>query len=74
MDNKAALAQAAGRSPFFVMRCMDIGKWYSLETLRDIISAFLHLDFMIKTGEIDEQGAAGKLMQIMFPKKREAIR
>jgi len=55
------------------MRCMDIGKWYSLETLRDIISAFLHLDFMIKTGEIDEQGAAGKLMQIMFPKKREAI-
>ena len=74
MDNKAALAQAAGRSPFFVMRCMEIGKWYSLETLRDIISAFLHLDFMIKTGEIDEQGAAGKLMQIMFPKKREAIR
>jgi len=55
------------------MRCMEIGKWYSLETLRDIISAFLHLDFMIKTGEIDEQGAAGKLMQIMFPKKREAI-
>jgi len=74
MDNKAALAQAAGRSPFFVMRCMEVGKWYSLEALRNIISAFLHLDFMIKTGEIDEQGAAGKLMQIMFPKKREAIR
>lgn len=73
MDNKAALAQAAGRSPFFVMRCMEIGKWYSLETLRNIISAFLRLDLMIKTGEIDEQGAAGKLMQIMFPKKREAI-
>jgi len=29
---------------------------------------------MIKQEEIDEQGAAGKLMQIMFPKKREAIR
>jgi len=41
------------------MRCMDIGKWYSLETLRDIISAFLHLDFMIKTGEIDEQVLLG---------------
>jgi len=40
MDNKAALAQAAGRSPFFVMRCMEVGKWYSLEALRNIISAF----------------------------------
>ena len=67
------LAQAASRSPYFVMRCVQIAKWYSLEDLRAIISAFARLDFMIKTGQMDEQGAAGELMQIMFPKKREAI-
>jgi len=67
------LAQAVGRSPYFVMRCVQIAKWYSLEDLRAIIYAFTRLDSMIKTGQMDEQGAAGELMQIMFPKKREAI-
>ena len=69
----STLAQAVGRSPYFVMRCVQIAKWYSLEDLRAIIYAFARLDFMIKTGQMDEQGAAGELMQIMFPKKRGAI-
>ncbi len=69
----STLAQAVGRSPYFVMRCVQIAKWYSLEDLRAIIYAFTRLDSMIKTGQMDEQGAAGELMQIMFPKKREAI-
>jgi len=69
----STLAQAVGRSPYFVMRCVQIAKWYSLEDLRAIIHAFTRLDAMIKTGQMDEQGAAGELMQIMFPKKREAI-
>ncbi|WP_018963317.1 DNA polymerase III subunit delta [Coprothermobacter platensis] len=66
----SALAQEGGRSPYFVMRCAQIGRNFSLQELRTIISTFFSLDLKMKLGQIDESTATEELISVLFPREK----
>lgn len=61
------LAQQSGRSPYFVMRCGQIGKRYTKTQLRRIINGFFDLDLKNKLGQLDEEGVLSGMLNNIFP-------
>ncbi|NPV88911.1 DNA polymerase III subunit delta [Coprothermobacteraceae bacterium] len=65
----ATLAKESGRSPYFVGKCVDLGRRIPEERLKLIITAFYDLDFRSKIGRIDSQKLFDELMQAIFGKE-----